>query len=303
MNYAMVQELAARHFGPPHGSLTLGKSKKQPAHTHGDPPNEYYYYYLENEEEMLAIAELLQAGFADKGIPLPKLTRSFPQKSPPQCARLAAGDGGWNLAIYNVVGVTYHRTTGGKTAATLRLHNMPTVSLCDSNPDFYGYFEPSWFSRSHTPAHRREGVCYWVNKAMKTSDRFREFSADFFSTAAQETGLGILQNAATAIRRWGCFLPPVSYQDLLASRTPADLLRRVSTGTAPPAFSPNSVDLNTAYVMQTLTPLLQPQEVEQLTALDAKTLSAAVTLPQFYGEFQPQLFLTKLYASLFQNQL
>lgn len=304
MNATIVKELLTKHFGPSRDSLTLDKSRKQGIGT-DDVPSETYFYSLEKEKEIGEICGLLTESFAGGSVKLPELTQSFPKKSrreacPPQCAQLSEQDGGgWSLAIYEIVGVTYHRTLGGKAAATLCLGKSPLVTLSDASSDFYGYFETSWFSSRHTPSAQRKGFSYWVNKALKTSNRFHKFSADFFSAAAEEEQRGILRDVATAIRRCGCFLPPVSYGELLTCRTTADLLRRFSAGNTPLAVPLDSVDLNTGYVMRMLAPVVESQDLDNLAALDAKTVSDAITLPQFYEQFQPKLFLFEYYKLIF----
>ncbi len=304
MNYATVKELLTKHFGLPRDSLTLGKERKQGGKNACCPRREYFYS-LENEKETGEICALLTESFAKGGVKLPELTQSFPQKSqrdtcPPQCAQLSEQDGGgWSFAIYEIAGVTYHRTLGGKAAATLRLGKSPLVTLSDASSDFYGYFETSLFSRRHTPPTQRKGFSYWVNKALKTSDRFREFSADFFSAAVEEEGRGILRDVATAIRRCGCFLPPVSYGELLTCRTTADLLRRFSAGNTPLVFPFDSLDLNIGYVMRMLAPVVEPRDLEHLALLDAKTVSDAITLPLFYETFRADVFLSEYYKSTF----
>lgn len=306
MNRTIVKELLAKHFGPPQNSLTLGRSRKRNAENCGYP-HEAYFYSLENEKEIAEICGLLGKGFADRSVKLPELTQSFPKKHakdacPPQCAKLSESDGGgWKIEIYEIMGVTYHRTLGGKAAATLRLSKNPIVSLSDTSPDFYGYWAASWFSGRHMPSAEREGFSYWVNKALKTSGRFREFSADFFSVAAEDEGLDILKDVAATIRSCGCFLPPISYEKLRTCGKPADVLRRFPTGEAMRTEQHYPADLNVGYVMQMLTPVVVPQDLERLAELNAKTVADAVTLPLFYDTFRADVFLSEYYKSVFKR--
>lgn len=304
MDRTIVKELLAKHFGPPQDSLTLGRSRKQNTENRGCP-REVYFYSLENEKELAEICDLLGKGFADRSVKLPKLTQSFPKKHAknacsPQCAQFTEQNGGvWELEIYEITGVTYHRTLGGKAAVTLRLSKNPIVSLSDTSPDFYGYWAASWFSGRHTPTAEREGFSYWVNKALRTSGRFREFSADFFLAAAEEERLDILKDVAMTIRSCGCFLPPISYEKLRTCRTPDDVLRCFSTGKS--TLSKSSVDLNVGYVMQMLASVVETQDLEKLAELDAKTVADAVTLPLFYETFRADLFLSEYYKSVFKR--
>ncbi len=305
MTHTVVKELLEKHFGLAQDSLTLGKRKRRNAQK-SDRPQEVYFYFLENEKEITEICNLLGESFADKEVKLPELTQRFPKKRQKgacsaQCACFTErNDGGWDLAIHEITGVTYHRAHGGRSAATLRLSTTPISRLSDASSDFYGYWEASWFSRNHTPETERGGFSYWVNKALKTSSRFREFSADFFLAAAEEEQQDILKDVAGTIRRCGCFLPPISYEKLLTCSTPADVFRRCLAEDVPLDRHFDSVDLNTGYVMQMLAPIVEPQDLEKLAELDAKTVSDAVTLPLFYETFRAETFLPEYYKAVFE---
>ena len=298
MNNAFVKELIIRHFGEPKSSLMLGSA--------GKVGNPLYCYTLEEEKGISDICNFLRTQSSNCNIKLPDLKQTFSKKEMkcrqlPQCACFEEQeDGYWNLSIYEITGVTY-RTYRGKTAAKLHLGKYPFVSLSSGSPHFYGFWKNSWFRRENTPQNYREGFSYWVNKALKTSEKFRMFSVDFFFAVAQSEHLPILKDVARTIRSCGCFLPPISYEKLLAYRTPAELIRSFSAGQPELPINFNKVDLNVGYVMHILAHAIDRRDWSKLAKLDVQTISDAVTLPLFYNTFQAEEFLRVYYGKEFER--
>lgn len=299
MDTATVKELVTRHFGKPKRSLTLGSAR--------EAGEGMYFYTLENETEIAGICNILGTQFSDHSVTLPTLKQTFSKKEMecgqlPQCAYFReSSDGFWELSFYEITGVTYHSIYKMRTVATLQLGKNPFVRLYSSSLTFYGFWEKSWFRHSRTPQNDREGFSYWVNKALKNSERFRMFAVDFFFAKAQSEHLPILKDVARTIQNCGCFLPPISYGKLLAYRTPADLMRSFPAEEPALPINFNRVDLNAGYVMHMLAHAVDRRDWPKLSKLDVQTISEAVSLPLFYDVFQAEEFLRSYYKKEFER--
>ena len=80
--------------------------------------------------------------------------------------------------------VYYHPTYSNRAAAVLRIDENPFVILSDSDDEFFGFWR-KWRTKKPTPYNERNGLSYWMNKALKTNERFRRFAADFFYGVAE----------------------------------------------------------------------------------------------------------------------
>ncbi len=297
MYNTLVKDLIIKHFGEPKNSLTFGRSTKR--------KDRLYCYTLENEKEIADICNLLGTQSSNYNIKLPILKQAFSKKGKngtglPQCACLEEQDDGhWNLCIYDITGVAY-KPYRGKITATLQLGRPPTVDLSDRSSNFYGYWEKSWFRREHMPQNSRDGFSYWINKALKTSEPFRLFSADFFLAVAQAEKIHILKDVSRAIRNCGCFLPPISYENLLTCRTPAEVIQSFTEEQPTLSVNFNKTDLNAGYVMKKIAHEVNRRDWLKLAKLDAQSLSELITLPLFYDEFQTETFLRSYYIKEFE---
>lgn len=173
----LVKELLKKHFGESRSSLAIGDDS--------EPEGRIYFYSLDKEKEIAAIRDLLGMRHLVDGIDkLPELKQSIPDKGDddierPQCVCFREGDGHWSAYFHWITGVHYHRTYGNKVAATLQIDEQPFVMLSDCDDEFFGFWRKIR-TRKRVPYNNREGLSYWMNKALKTNERFRSFAVDYF---------------------------------------------------------------------------------------------------------------------------
>lgn len=304
MDGKTVKDLLKKHFGEPRRSLDAGDTG-EPDESDGH----IYYIYLKQEKEIKAMTELLGKRRLVDGLDkLPELRQNLPQNEndgdgPSQCACYREREGNWSVSFHDVTGVIYRGTRGYAAEATLVLSDNPVVTLADADPEFFGFWRKYPSKKKKLPYVERDGLSYWVNKALRTNTRFRGFAADLFYAAAESERLYILKDAAKAIERCGCFLPPVSYQRLTECRTPADVLRDFQTDqTAGLCVDLNKADLNTGYVMIMLCRDTDEADRKVIRQLDAKTVSDAVSLNTLYDGFRTSEFLCRYYVNKFAGQ-
>lgn len=296
----LVKELLKLHFGVPKKSLTLGV-------TDGD--RRLYYYDLKQEKQITALRDLLRMKDLVEGIEkLPELKQSIPEKGKedeeeaPQCVVYSdEGEGHWRVCFHTVTGVRYHRTRGNRIGATLQLSTFPTVILSDRDEmEFYGFWRKVR-TRKRIPTNDRDGFSYWMNKALLTNEPFRCFAVDFFFAVGEAQGAYILKDVARAIANCGCFLPPISYRDLLGCRTPAAVIRRFQTEPVELNVDFNKVDLNVGYAMVILAPEIDRRDRKLISALSAEKMAGLISLNYFYDGFSAAEFVRFYYMRKFSE--
>ena len=308
----LVKQLLTKHFGAARRSLTIGNDGAADGEADGgfdeEVCNHTYYYSLDNEKEITALCELLDMRHLVSGIDnLPELIQSIPEKSVRHtdafaCVSFFEGGGNWAAHFYYVSDIVYHPTQEGHVAATLHLEAFPWIMLSDTDgDDFFGFWRKKR-TRKHTPDLDRDGLSYWMNKALKTSQRFREFAAEFFRTVAQEERLYILKDVARTISACGCFLPPVSFQELSGFRTPAELIRHLQTEPVNLSVDFNKVDLNVGYIMSRLAPYVDRRDYPIISRFTPHKIEDMLSLKLFYDGFTAGEFVYRYYTKVLRGE-
>lgn len=288
----LIKDLLKKHFGEPRSSLTIGDAEES--------DDKMYFYSLKKEKEITAIRDLLGMKQLVDGIEkLPELRQSIPDKGEdglevPQCVSFRESEGNWCAYFHKITGVHYHRTYGNKVAATLQIDDYPFVMLSDRDDEFYGFWR-KMRTRKRMPYNDRDGLSYWMNKALKTNERFRAFTVDFFFSVAEAEHLYILKDVARTISNCGCFLPPVSFQNLLTFRTPAELIHSLQGEHTDLNVDFNKVDINIGYVMSMLAPDVDKRDWKLISKFDAEKVSNAISLKLFYDGFTSEEFVRWYY--------
>lgn len=286
----LIKDLLKKHFGEPRSSLTIGDAEES--------DDKMYFYSLKKEKEITAIRDLLGMKQLVDGIEkLPELRQTIPDKGEdgleiPQCVSFRESDGNWCAYFHKITGVHYHRTYGNKVAATLQNDDYPFVMLSDRDDEFYG----SWRkmrTRKRMPYKDRDGLSYWMNKALRTNERFRAFTVDFFFSVAEAEHLYILKDVARTISNCGCFLPPFSFQNLLTFRTPAEMIHSLQKEHTDLNIDFNKVDINVGYVMSA--PEVDKRDWKLISKFDAEKASNAISLNLFYDGFSAEEFVKWYY--------
>ncbi len=293
MNGETVKELLEEHFGKPRYSLTVGDD--------GEQDGWIYYCILPQEKQIAAVRDLLNLNHTVDGIgKLPELRQSIPEKGDagqeePQCVLFRETDGHWTALFHKITEVHYHRTRGNKIAASLITDVNPYVILSDRDGDFCGFWRKIK-TRKRVPYNERPGLSYWMNKAMLTNKRFRGFAADFFFSAAAEEERYILKDVARTIMNCGCFLPPISFEELVEFRTPAELVRSFQEDDTELSVDFNKVDLNVGYVMVSLAARVDRRDWKIISRFDVQAVTPYITLKTFYDGFSAEEFVKRFYA-------
>ncbi len=295
----LVKKLLKKHFGEPRSSLTIGNNT--------EPIGTFYYYSLDKESEIASLRDLLGMKHLVEGIDMiPELKQSIPDKDDedtetPQCVCFKERDGHWTAFFHRITGVCYHRTNGNTVAATLIIDEQPFVILYDYDDDFYGFWRKTR-TRKHVPYNSRDGFSYWMNKTLKTNDRFKCFAVDFFFAVAEAEHLYILRDVGRTIANCGCFLPPVSYQKLLSFRTPAELVRSFQKEPTDLNADFNKFDVNVGYIMVMLAPNVEKKDWKLISKFDSKIVSDAISLKLFYDGFSAEEFVRWYYRKALDGQ-
>lgn len=295
----LIKNLLRKHFGEPRSSLTIGDA--------GESDGKMYFYYLKKEKEITAIRDLLGMKQLVDGIEkLPELRQSIPDKDEddleiPQCVSFRESEGNWYAYFHKITGVHYHRTYGNKVAATLQIDAYPFVMLSDRDNEFYGFWQ-KMRTRKRVPYNDRDGLSYWMNKALKTNERFRAFAVDFFFAVAETEHLYILKDVARTISNCGCFLPPVSFQNLLKFRTPAELIHSLQREQTNLNVDFNKVDINVGYIMTMLAPEVDRRDWKLISKFDAKKIADTISLKLFYDGFTAEEFVRWYYRKKLEGE-
>lgn len=294
----LVKALLEKHFGPPKSSLNVGETDAA--------GNRLYFYTLPagKEKEISALRALLGMRDTVDGLDrLPELRQTIPEKNEaldelPQCVCFREEEGSWTARFHVINGVVYHRTFGNQVAATLQTDGFPSVTLSDSADDFYGFWK-KLRRKKRAPYDERDGISYWMNKALRINGRFRGFAVDFFEAVGKREKCGILLDAARAIGACGCFLPPVSYRQLLEFHNGKELIRSLPNAAAELPVNFNKTNLNVGYVMAMLAPAIEERDRKLLIKLDEAAVSDAVSLKLLYDGFSAEEFVRCRYRSRF----
>lgn len=295
----LIKDLLRKHFGEPRSSLTIGDA--------GESDGKMYFYSLKKEKEITAIRDLLGMKQLVDGIEkLPELRQSIPDKDEddleiPQCVSFRESAGNWYAYFHKITGVHYHRTYGNKVAATLQIDAYPFVMLSDQDDKFYGFWQ-KMRTRKRVPYNDRDGLSYWMNKALKTNERFRAFTVDFFFAVAETEHLYILKDVARTISNCGCFLPPVSFQNLLKFRTPAELIHSLQREQTDLNVDFNKVDINVGYIMTMLAPEVDRRDWKLISKFDAKKVADTISLKLFYDGFTAEEFVRWYYRKKLEGE-
>ncbi len=303
----LVKRLLEKHFGPPKKTLAIGNTE--------EVGNSIYYYTLEKEKEITAIRDLLakqsQIAEIEK---FPELKQAIPGDSNglfdiPQCVHYKEENGHWYADFFTVTGISYHRTYGNRVAASLILRHFPIVSLSDrkADLDFYGFWAKGR-TRKKAPYLTRDGLSYWMNKALRTNRKFRDFAADFFYEVGKAEKKYILKDVARSIKDCGFFIPDISYPNLIKYRTPSALIRSFLDPNVKLNVAFNKVDINVAYAMVKLADSIDRRDWNILTGFGPKDISDAVTLNMFYegfsvGEFVRSYYVNKLSEYYYNSRI
>lgn len=296
----LVKRLLEKHFGSPKKSLTLGTTE--------EAEDSIYYYTLEKEKEITAIRDLLskQNQFSDIE-KFPELKQAIPGDSDetaeiPQCVHFKEMDGHWYADFFTVTGISYHRTYGNRVAATLILSRFPVVYLSDraADSDFYGFWTKIP-TKKPAPYLARDGLSYWINKALWTNPRFRDFASDFFFEVGEAEKKYILKDVSRTIKNCGCFIPDISYPNLLKHRTPSELIHSFLDTSIDLNVGFNKIDINVGYAMIKIADGIDRRDWKILTGFGPKEISEAITLKIFYDGFSAGEFVRSYYEKKFSK--
>ena len=296
----LIKKLLKKYYGEPRASLNIGEGNDSGGKSGGKSKGKRYYYSFEQEKEIAAIRQLL----AMKGVEncpekIPELSQTIPGKGEEgqqstQCVCFEEHDGQWIAAFHNITGVSYRGTEGGGVEATLKLGNYPFIVLSDSPDDFYGFWRKVR-TRKPAPYQNRAGLSYWVNKTLKTDERFRDLAVDFFVAVAEAENKYILKDVARTISKCGFFLPPVSYEDLLKFRTPSELIRSFQAEATVQNVDFNKIDVNTGYIMVALAPEIDRRDLKVLAKFKPQMIAEVVSLNMLYDGFSEAEFVRQYY--------
>lgn len=296
MNSDVIKQLIEKHFGSIHKSLTIGEA--------GEEDGSAYYYTLENEDEIVALTELLETQNSTGGLKkVPELEQSFSQRNDelPQCVCFSEYEGCWYISLHRITGVKYHRTVKRHIVSTLVLDKYPSIRLSNRNEDELDGFGAKLRSRKHAPYMDADGLSYWMNKALQNNLSFRAFAIDYFYAEAERTHRYILKDVARTIEKFGCFLLPISFPELITFRTPADLIGRFKDEEIDLNIDYNKVDLNFGYIMTVLAKGIDKRDWKLIPKLDSKTVANAITLKQFYDGFTAGEFVKAFYNNQYDD--
>lgn len=290
----IIRELLSIHFGVQTDSLSLGCDTRPRANT--------YYYVLDNIAEVLSVRNLLESAHSSYGVDkIPELKQRityspYTDKEIPQCACYSEYHGNWYVRIYPIEGVRYHRTYRKQIAATLILGKNPIVSLSEVAKDsFFGYWQMPSFRNRLYPPKKRIGFSYWTNKNLKTNPRFKSFTSDLFYRIGEKEKKDILVDVSKTIEKTGCFLPEISYSDLINYQNTEDLMRGISTERLPNDINLENLGLNTSYLISALLPDVDEQDLPVLFSLNEEKTAGIVSLKSFYDGVRTETILPKYY--------
>lgn len=146
-----------------------------------------------------------------------------------------------------------------------------------------------------------EGFSYGTNKAVFNHPSIRNFASDFLDAAGKQTGHYILCDVARAVRKWGCFLLPVSFHKIIKYHTPAELISGLVPGAELPGTNLNKPDPNEGYVKALLSSIVDRGSLNVLENLPKEVLKKAVDSGVLYRGVEPFGFIKGLYKCIFEN--
>ena len=288
MDYETVKALLAKHYCVPDQFPYIKVA--------GDTDLSRSYYSIDLLDRIERLRSTLQ-NFGDA----PTLTEKFDTKYNgfeyiPETVDLYMRGSNWFARFYKITGVNYVRDKEGTVTAYLFHSSYPDVSLSDKEPDFYGYWKKLKLNKNE-PYKYNEGISYWVNKTLRQNAKFRAFSVDFLNTAADENKEYILKDIARAIENFGCFLPPIRYDELSDYRTPGALVKSFIEEDPALSVDFNKKDINLGYAMVKLAEDIDPRDKKIIKKLDDKTVSDTISLKMLYDGFSSKEFTRQYYRN------
>ena len=283
-----IKQLLEKVYGPPKHSLVLDeKTKPETEETSNSAGKTYYYYTFPDADRVRSMRDALAAGLeAGGGKWIADLTQEYPKRargdisesSIPQCACYYEGKYGWHLTFYEIKGVQYHKSRGKQIAAKLILKDQGAAYLYEDEPgDFFGYWD-DLNHRGGRKGQKIEGMYYWMNKNLALDPMFRRFSEEFFLVRGEKSGYGILKDIGRTIGKFGFFLPPMMYKELVQFHTPGEFIRSLLPTADKLGINLDALDLNTAYVIARLAPVIRPIDWKYLKALPEEVVRKAFSL-------------------------
>ncbi len=290
----LVKKLLKKHFGPQKSSLTVGDRSKR-------EDTVQYYVSPELEDQFLAVRDFLDQKYPKESkVRLPELKQDFPYSLTddgiPQCAVYKVSGGRWSARFCTVKEVRY-RNIGGHISADFELkEDYARVSDVEYS-DFYGFWGEFPLIKDGIRC-ERNGVPYEINRALKASSRFRNFTVDFLLAISEKENRPILRHVASTISECGCFLPPVTYSELLNCRTPSELLGRFVKDGNSLDVDLDRTDINTGYVMLALLEEIDPCDRDAIAGLEAPAVSKSIDLDILYSGFSARMFVRNYYTNV-----
>ncbi|MBO4219970.1 MAG: hypothetical protein J5933_03485 [Clostridia bacterium] len=297
-----VKKLLEKHYGTPRKTLTIGKSTNR--------GKSIYYYTFPDSEKVTAIRDVLngtQLFQGDDG-DFSELTQMF-ASSPAdknnlsQCARYKECGGDWFVDYYEITGVRYHRSSEKQIDATLLLGKYPVTSLSSSDGySFFGFWGQPLWRRVNGRYQTTRGFSYWINRNMIRSIAFRNFAADFFFFMGCQNKIHILKDISRTIRKYGYFLPSVTFEEITRYHTPKEYISAIMPGADSLGVNLNRIDLNLAYVISILTPAVYKKDWQYLRSLSPAVVSAAFSWNMLFDGIKIHDLVSGYYLCKLENE-
>ena len=286
MNSKEIKQILEKIYGPPKQSMAIDEEAKVAEDTE-ENVKELYYYVYPDTDKVRNVRDALTAGLEGNGGKwIADLTQTYPKNSGgnlsenriPQCAKYYENRVGWSLTFHSITGVRYHKSRGKRIVAKLMLSGRQAAFLHETGQDsFFGYWDEGYY-RYNAKRQTTEGFCYWINKNLVIDPLFRKFSAEFFTYMGEHSEHHILKDIGRTIDKFGFFLPPMRYQEIIQYRTPKEFVMSMLPDADRLGINLDALDLNTAYVIARLAPIVRPIDWKYLKTLDENVIRKSFTL-------------------------
>ena len=125
----------------------------------------------------------------------------------------------------------------------------------DDEKTFFGLFSQLQVNNEDKQQKFR-GINYFVNKYLYVNSEFRNFISQLFTYFGEELNKPILKDVGKTILKNGCFLPELSYQELLLCHTPKEVIKKHIKLEDGINLNFNKYDLNTSWVILKMLPYI-----------------------------------------------
>lgn len=271
INSETMKKMLDDIIGPSRNSLIIGDNCQK-------DPNTLYYFDLPDEDKILRAVEAINVNyneafaikrfeqFNESSYLNRRCYRKNQNEFVGRCIEFNSyPDGNWKWSYINTLKICYQRKSDNQIFAYIKT-GSPSFTISSACEDsFYEIFCREVSVVTNGKMEVRNGIKYDVNIISESCMQIRKIISQIFYEEARMKNKYILKDVGRIIENQGWFLPDIDIDEILRYRTPKELVRNhYSNSNYLCNINFNKIDLNSAYVMCKLQPVVSRRSVKYL---------------------------------------